>query len=81
MSAWSTFKRGWMRFVDRFMVVQTFILLSIIYHLGIGPVALLARILRKPLLPMKSFGDREATSLATPIPRITASLDEAEKQF
>lgn len=48
---------GWMRFAHRLGVINTAILLTIVYVVGIGPMWLVTRLFRDDAL-----GDREAPS-------------------
>lgn len=81
MSAFKSLKSGWMRFVDAFMKFQTFIFLSIVYHLAVGPVSLLARLTGKPLMTLDTPGKKPTLSYLTPVERISTTIEEAEKQF
>lgn len=69
---------GWMVFVHVLGKVQTTILLSVVYHIAVGPIALAGRLAGGDLLGLKGKG---AGSHATPLPRISSTLDEAAKQF
>lgn len=81
MSAFKSIKSGWMRFVDAFMKFQTFIFLSIVYHIAVGPVSLLAKLMRKPLMTLSPAGKASVVSYATPVERISTTIEDAEKQF
>lgn len=68
----------WMAFVYVLGKVQTTILLSIVYHVALGPIALVGRVIGRDLLDLKS---RPGGSYARERPRISSTLDEAVKQF
>ena len=46
----SVLYRGWMAFAHGLAIVNTTLLLSIVYFILIGPMSLIARVLRKDLL-------------------------------
>jgi hypothetical protein len=58
--------------------VQTAILLSIIYHVAIGPLSLGARALRRDLLTLRP---PEGGSYAEPLTPISSNLERAQRQF
>lgn len=68
----------WMGFVHVLGKVQTTILLSVVYHVALGPIALIARIARADFL---GLGGKGAASYATTMPRISSTRDDAAKQF
>jgi len=68
----------WKAFGHMLGQVQTAILLSVIYHLTVGPLALGAKLARRDLLELRDTG---AESFATPMPHVTTTMERAEKQF
>jgi hypothetical protein len=58
--------------------IQTTIILSIIYHIAIGPISLVGRALRRPFLELHS---RDGGSFADRLAPITTTLDRAHKQY
>ena len=68
----------WKAFGHALGQVQTAILLAIIYHLAIGPISLVCRLLRREML---SLGRPDAASYATTLPSISSTLERAERQF
>lgn len=68
----------WMAFVHVLGKVQTTILLSFVYHVALGPIALITRVGRADLL---GLGGKGAASYATTMPRVSSTREEAEKQF
>lgn len=71
-------RKFWNAFGHLLGQVQTAILLSVIYHLTVGPLALGAKIARRDLLELRDTG---GDSFATPMPHVTTTLERAEKQF
>jgi hypothetical protein len=71
-------KSGWMAFVEVFGRVQATVLLTLVYHISVGPIALGCRLLRRDLLGLRG---REAGSYASPLPSVPPSLERARKQF
>jgi hypothetical protein len=71
-------KSGWMAFVEVFGRVQATVLLTFVYHVSVGPIALCCRLLRRDLLGLRT---REGGSYATPLPPALPSLERARKQF
>ena len=69
---------SWKAFAHILARVQTAILLSIIYHVAIGPIGLLCRLLGRDLLGLKRV---EGSSFAVELPPVTGSLERAQKQF
>ncbi len=58
--------------------VQSTILLAIIYHVAVGPLSVLGKVLRMDILQLQApKGDSFAQSLAP----ITTTIERAEKQF
>ena len=68
----------WMMFVHVFGKVQTTILLSIVYHLAVGPLALFNKLTGGDVLDLRA---RAEPSYAKKLSRISSTLAEAEKQF
>jgi hypothetical protein len=68
----------WMAFVHVLGKVQTTILLSIVYHVAVGPISLISKLGRADVLDLKAKGQ---TSYAKKLPRVSSTLGEAEKQF
>jgi hypothetical protein len=71
-------KALWMAFSHVLGQVQTTLLLSIIYHVAIGPLGLMARIVGRDLLGLRRLG---GDSYAAPLPPISATLERAQRQF
>lgn len=69
---------GWMVFVHVLGKVQTAILLSVVYHVAVGPIALVSKLGRADMLDLRGKG---RDSYAQALPRISSTLDEAGKQF
>jgi len=68
----------WMVFVHVLGKVQTTILLSVVYHIAVGPIAMLTRLGRADVLDMRTKGQG---SYAKDLSRISSTLEEAGKQF
>jgi len=68
----------WMVFVHALGKVQTAILLSVVYHLTVGPLALIGKITGRDMLDLRA--NREP-SYAKKLSRISCTIKEAEKQF
>lgn len=68
----------WKAFAHRLSLVQTAILLSVIYHAGVGPLGLLGRLSRRDLLGLKPT---PGASYWETLPDTTRTLERARKQF
>ena len=68
----------WMVFVHALGKVQTTILLSVVYHVAVGPLALFSKVTGGDVLDLR--GNRDE-SYAKRLTRISSTLEEAEKQF
>ncbi len=78
MRLWQTLKSGWMAFARGLAKIQTAILLTLIYIIAVGPLAIIARLARRDLLGLRrSQGD----TYGMPVERITLTLEGARKQF
>ncbi|MCK6555416.1 hypothetical protein L6Q96_12685 [Candidatus Binatia bacterium] len=75
---WSKIKKGWMAFVDVLGRVQTTLLLSIIYHIAVGPIALVARLLRRDFLGLRA---RPGESYAAELGPLSTTPERAHRQF
>jgi hypothetical protein len=71
-------KAWWMVFVHALGKVQTAILLSVVYHLTVGPLALVSKITGGDLLDLRA---KAQPSYAKTLNRISSTIAEAEKQF
>jgi hypothetical protein len=67
-----------MAFVHVLGKVQTAILLSVVYHLTVGPLAVLGKMGRQDLLGLRKSND---SSYAKKLTRVSSSLDQASRQF
>jgi Saxitoxin biosynthesis operon protein SxtJ len=68
----------WKAFAHILGQVQTTILLSLVYLIAIGPIALLSRASGRDLLGRKHNANR---SYWVALPPVTADLERAQKQF
>lgn len=71
-------RSAWMVFVEILGKVQTTILLSVVYHLTVGPLALGAKVSRQDLLELRS---NEEPTYARRLAGVSSTLDKAQKQF
>jgi hypothetical protein len=71
-------REWWMVFVHVLGKVQTTILLAIVYHVAVGPIAIATKLGRADMLDMKRKGQG---SYAKDLSRISSTLEEAQKQF
>jgi hypothetical protein len=71
-------KELWMAFVHVFGQVQTTVLLSVVYHIAIGPIAVICRLLRKDLLALRPVG---GATYAVELPQLSDTPERAKKQF
>lgn len=78
MSPLRTLWAGWKKFGHILGQVQAAILLAIIYHIAIGPIALVNRLLRHDLLGLRPA---RGASHAVPLPPVTSTVERAQKQF
>jgi len=69
---------GWKAFGHVLGQIQTTILLSIIYHMAIGPISIIGRVARQPFL---EFRARQRASYADQLAAISSTLERAHKQF
>jgi hypothetical protein len=72
------FKDLWMAFVHVFGRVQTTVLLAIVYHLAVGPIALICRLVRKELLRLQP---PPSSSYASEVPQLSVTPERARRQF
>ncbi len=68
----------WQAFGHVLGQIQSTILLAVIYHIGIGPIALIGKLTRRDLLGLRAGAGE---SFAQPLAPITATIERAEKQF
>lgn len=68
----------WMVLVEVLGKVQTAILLSIVYHLTLGPLAIAARAARQDLLDLRR---RKGPSYAKDLKGVSSTLEKAQRQF
>ncbi len=68
----------WKAFAHRLGQIQTTILLTVVYVLAIGVVALVARLRGQDLLGLRRS---EGPSYWAPMPPITSDVEHAQKQF
>ena len=73
-----TLWEGWKAFAHRLGQIQTAILLSLVYHLTIGPIGVIGRLRRHDLLQMRESAD---SSYWVNLPGADTTLDRARKQF
>jgi hypothetical protein len=69
---------GWKKFGHVLGQVQTAILLAIIYHIAVGPIAVIGRVLRRDLLGLRAV---PGASHAVPLAPVTSTLERAQRQF
>jgi hypothetical protein len=78
MSILRKIKALWMAFAHVLGQVQTAILLSVVYHVAVGPIALVSKALRRDLLTLRR---PEGASFAEPLPPISSTIERARRQF
>ena len=78
MSLLRKFGDGWKAFGHIMGHIQTAILLSVIYHIAIGPIALIGRAMRQPFL---EFRARQSTSYADQLVTTSSTMERALKQY
>jgi hypothetical protein len=78
MSALRTMWTGWKKFGHILGQVQTAVLLAIIYHIAIGPISMISRLLHRDLLGLRPV---RGASHAVPLPPVTSTVERALKQF
>jgi hypothetical protein len=78
MSFGKKLKSGWMAFVHRLGQIQTALILLIVYHVSIGPISLVARLIRRDLIGRRA---KKGDSYAVPIEKLTTTMEQAQKQF
>jgi hypothetical protein len=69
---------GWRVFALWLGKIQTAILLSLVYHLTIGPIGLIGRVLRKDLLGLRRV---DGDSYWSAVSHVTGTMEQAAKQF
>ncbi len=78
VQAFRLIRRSWMAFAHVVGVVQNFILLTLLYFLLFGPIALCLRLLGHDLLGLRR-DDR--ASLYFPKDHVPTDLERCERQF
>ena len=78
MSIIQRFKKAWMALARGLAIVNTTVLLTLIYVLLIGPISVVVRLMRKDLLHHRIGSTK---SFWTPKEPVRHSLDEARHQF
>jgi hypothetical protein len=78
MSVLRKLKDVWLAFVHVFGQVQTTVLLSIVYHLAIGPIALFCKLLRKDMLMLRPAS---GPTYALELHELSHTPERAKKQF
>ena len=78
MSPFKKFKSGWMAFVHRLGQIQTALILLIVYHLTLGPISIISRLIRRDFIGLRTKGK---DSYAVPIDHVTSTMEQAERQF
>ena len=68
----------WKAFGHALGQVQTAILLGIIYHVAIGPISLVSRLLRREMLSLRQ---PQGSSYATTLAPVSSTLERAQRQF
>jgi len=68
----------WMAFAHVVGQVQTALLLSIIYHIAIGPLGLISRLTGRDLLGLRQ---PQGNSYADPLAPISSTIERAQRQF
>jgi hypothetical protein len=68
----------WMLFVEVLGKVQTTILLSIVYHLALGPLAVGAKASRRDLLELTPS---QEPSYVKGLAGVSSTLEKAQRQF
>jgi hypothetical protein len=68
----------WKAFAHVLGQIQTTILLSLVYLIAIGPIALVSRLIGRDLLGLRRSDN---PSYWHPLPEVTASVERALKQF
>ncbi|HYD47830.1 MAG TPA: hypothetical protein VEB21_05755 [Terriglobales bacterium] len=77
---WKSIKKLWMAFADVLGRVQTAIMLSLVYHLTVGPLSVFARVARKQVMTLSPDRSGEG-SYAVELPPISSTMERAKRQF
>lgn len=73
------FKKGFRNFGENFTAIINSVLLSIVYFIGVGPVAVLSKIFRKRYLELKT--DKNAKSYWKELNLKKKPMDSYYRQF
>jgi hypothetical protein len=68
----------WKAFAHVLGRVQTAILLSVIYHVALGPIGLVSQLSRRDLLGLRPA---PGSSFAVELPPLSSTVERAQKQF
>lgn len=78
LHVWRTLYNWWMKFAHVLAIVNTTVLLTVVYVVLIGPMSLVVWILRKDLLRHRSEG---LPSFWQPKEHTSTTLEESRHQF
>ena len=78
MTFFKKLKNLWGAFAHVFAQVQTTVLLSVVYHLAIGPIAFFSKIMGRDLLALQP---PNTPSYGTDLREITSTPERAKRQF
>jgi len=78
MALFRKLKDLWMAFAHVMGQIQTALLLSIIYHIAIGPLGLISRLTGRDLLGLRQL---EGSSYAEPLAPVSTTIERAQRQF
>ena len=73
--------RGWKQLAHGIITLQNMILLSFAYFLGVGPTAVVSRIIRKKMIDRDPVGDDTPESFWIPLEPKKVELEDALRPF
>ena len=68
----------WKAFAHVLGKIQTTLLLAIVYHVTVGPIALIARLTGRDLLGLR---EPEGPTFAVPLDKTSTTIERAQRQF
>lgn len=81
MQIWKQIKRLWMMFVDVLGTVQTAIMLTIVYHLAVGPLSVFSRLGGRNVLGSMRPQLGGQGSYSVELKPLSSTLERAQRQF
>ena len=81
MGIWKSIKKGWMVFAEVVGRVQTTVMLSIVYHLAVGPLSVFSRLTGRDVMSLGPESEAKLPTYSVSVKRISSTLERAKQQF